>query len=63
MDLIDAAAMEAHDVLDTRPAHQMLAKQIWTTLRGLGLTHGWVPYRPGHPAPHGPRDSHLPPGH
>jgi hypothetical protein len=42
LDLIDAAAMETHDALDTRPAHQMLTRQIWTALRGLGLTHGWV---------------------
>lgn len=42
LDLIDAAAMETHDALDTRPAHQMLTRQIWTALRGLGLTHGSV---------------------
>ncbi|MEU4360397.1 hypothetical protein [Promicromonospora sp. NPDC023987] len=34
--------MKLHDALDTRPAHRMLARQIWTALRGLGLDHGWV---------------------
>lgn len=42
LDRADTAAMKSHDALDTRPAHRMLARQIWTALRGLGLDHGWV---------------------